>query len=291
MKDIKIAYFGGEPLGVPVLEELKKVGIMPSLILCNPDRPVGRKQVLTAPPMKQWALDNDIEVLQPEDIKSEEFKVSMAERNLDLFVVVAYNKIMPKWLVDLPAEGTINVHPSLLPLLRGASPIRSSILQDMRTQCGVTIMQMDEKMDHGPILSQKTIEILEENWPAHGNELDDTLAKLGGELLAEVIPQYIEGEIIPCEQFHDQATYCGRLDRSMGELTLDPLNLPVDDEAYQILLKIRAFEGFPGTFFIHEGKRIKVTQGHYTGGKLYLTRVIPEGKKEMDFDTYLQTLT
>ncbi len=290
ISNVKIAYFGGEPLGVPILTELENAGIMPSVVVCNPDRPVGRKQVLTAPPVKQWTLEHNIEILQPEDITSEEFKNYMTVQRFDLFVVVAYNKIMPKWLVDLPKYGTINVHPSLLPLLRGASPIRTSILNDMRTQCGVTIMQMDEKMDHGPILAQKTLEIPEDAWPIHGNELDATLAQLGGALLASTIPKYLAGEITPQEQDHTDATYCGRLDRSMGELTLDPYNLPTGDSAHQTLLKIRAFDGFPGTFFMYEGKRVKVLDAQIAEGNLCITRVLPEGKKEMTFETYLQTL-
>jgi len=286
MKDINIAYFGGEPIGVPVLNELEKAGIIPSLILCNPDRPVGRKQVLTPPPVKQWAIEDDIETYQPESIKDDMFKEHMMKMQFDLFIVVAYNKIMPKWLIDLPTHGTINVHPSLLPLLRGASPIRTSILEDMREQCGVTIMQMDEKMDHGPILAQEALKISTDQWPMHGNELDTSLSKLGGKLLAQTVPAYISGEIIPTEQFHDAATYCGRLDRSMGELILDPNNLPAGNEAHQTLLKIRAFEGFPGTFFIHEGKRIKITAAHIDTNKLQIDKIIPEGKQEMDFEKY-----
>lgn len=285
-KTLNIAYFGGEPLGVPVLTELKQAGIIPTLIICNPDRPVGRKHVLTAPPVKQWALKHGIEVYQPESVKDEEFKQRMSETSWDLFIVVAYNKIMPKWLVNLPEKGTINVHPSLLPLLRGASPIRTSILEDMREQCGVTIMQMDEKMDHGPIIAQHTMKISKENWPVPGTTLDTRLANLGGALLADVIPRWLASDINTQEQVHEEATYCGRLDRSMGELTLDPLHLPKGDEAYQTLLKIRAYDGFPGTFFIHEGKRVKVVDAEITENTLHIKRIIPEGKQEMDFSVY-----
>jgi methionyl-tRNA formyltransferase len=285
---LKIAYFGGEPIGVPVLNELEKAGIMPSLILCNPDRPVGRKQVLTAPPAKQWARDHGIAVSQTESIKDETFKQQMFETPWDLFIVVAYNKIMPKWLIELPTHGTLNVHPSLLPLLRGASPIRSTILHDMREQCGVTIMQMDEKMDHGPIIAQEALEMSRTNWPIHGHELDTTLAQLGGALLAKIVPQWVAGAIIPVGQFHQKATYCGRLDRSMGELALNPYNLPSGDEAYQTLLKIRAFEGFPGTFFTHQGKRIKIVAATIIDNALRIERIIPEGKPEMDFARYFK---
>lgn len=288
MSEIKFVYFGGEPIGVPVLEELKAAGMLPSLVVCNPDRPVGRKQVMTPPPVKVWAEENEIGVWQPENFKKDEIigVGPLYEQTWDVFVVVAYNKILPKWLIELPEHGTVNVHPSLLPLLRGASPIRSTILNDMKDECGVSVMQLDEKMDHGPILAQATMDIAPENWPIRGTELDEALARLGGSLLAATLPEYIAGTIAPQEQDHEAATYCGRLDRSMGELTLDPHNLPTGDEAYQILLTIRAFEEYPGTFFMHAGKRIKIKEAELADGKLRILRIIPEGKQEMDFNVY-----
>ena len=288
-KELKIAYFGGEPIGVPILNELEKAGIIPGLIICNPDRPIGRKQILTSPPVKDWAVEKDIEVWQPEDFKDEN-SVTEKLKGFDLFVVVAYNKILPKWLIEIPEHKTINVHPSLLPLLRGASPIRSTILNDMKDECGVTVMLMDEKMDHGPILSQEKISFEDNEWPVGGSELDARLSELGGKLLAETIPKYISGEIIPKDQDHDSHTHCGRLERSVGEIELNPHNLPNGDEAYKMLLKIKAFEEFPGTFFIHEGKRVKVTKAQITEGNLCLERVIPEGKQEMNFSDYLSSI-
>lgn len=285
MNNFKFVYFGGEPIGVPVLEELSVAGMLPSLVVCNPDRPVGRKQVMTPPPVKVWAQKNNIEVWQPEDFKDKD-AVSKRLSTYELFVVVAYNKILPKWLIEIPKHGTVNVHPSLLPLLRGASPIRSVILNDMRDAVGASVMIIDEKMDHGPILAQMNMEIAPENWPIRGTELDEGLARMGGSLLAATLPEYLAGNIDPQEQDHKTATYCTRLDRSDGELCIDPYNLPTDDEAYQTLLKIRAFDGYPGTFFMHEGKRIKIKDAELTNGELRILRIIPEGKQEMDFGQY-----
>ena len=288
MRHIKFIYFGGEPLGVPALEELKVAGMLPSLIVCNPDRPVGRKHVMTPPPVKVWAERNGIKVWQPEKFDQDLGIGYLNEQRWDVFVVVAYNKILPKWLVELPKHGTVNVHPSLLPLLRGASPIRSAILNDMREQVGVSIMQLDEKMDHGPILAQMQMEIDKENWPIRGTELDEALARMGGGLLTTTLPDYLAGNIDPQEQDHGAATYCGRLDRSHGELEIDPRNLPTGDKAYQTLLKIRAFDEYPGTFFIHEGKRIKIKEAELAAGQLRILRIIPEGKQEMDFGQYFK---
>jgi len=282
--NINFVYFGGEPIGVPVLNELEHANLLPSLVICNPDRPVGRKQVLTAPPVKKWALERNIPVLQPENLKDRE-QLEETLKEFDLSIVVAYNKIMPQWLIDLPKHGTINVHPSLLPLLRGASPIRSTILQDMREHCGVTIMQMDEKMDHGPILVQRTMEIAKDNWPISGNALDTALAHLGGTVLADIIPQWVVGTIKPQAQDHDNATFCGKMEKADGEIKLT-------DDGYTNYLKFCAHESFPGSFFFHESDgrsiRIKITDASYEKEKGFTPlRVIPEGKKEMDYQTFI----
>lgn len=285
----RFVYFAGEPLGVPVAEQLEKAGLLPSLVVCNPDRPSGRKQLLTPPPIKVWAESREIPVWQPESLKER----SMVEENLagyDLFVVVAYNNLLPQWLIELPKHQTINLHPSLLPLYRGASPIRSAILDDRKDAVGVSVMLLDEKMDHGPLLAQETMEFADDSWPVPGQQFDKALAALGGELLAETVPAWVAGEIAPQEQDHQQATYCSKLDRSMGELTIDPFHLPTGDEAYQALLKIRAFDGFPGTYFIHNDKRVKVLSAHLHNNHLVIDEVVPEGKRQQSFTDYLQSL-
>lgn len=284
------AYFGGEPIGVPVLEELKASDIMPSLIVCNPDRPVGRKQILTPPPVKVWAAENNVPVWQPELLKDQEV-VTAKLKDFDLFVVVAYNKILPQWLIDLPKHSTLNVHPSLLPLLRGASPIRTAILEDMRDQVGVSIMQLDAKMDHGPIVRQEALTIAPENWPIKGSELDTALAHFGGALLADTLPRWVAGECTLTEQFHDAATYCPRLDRSMGALALNPKQLPTGTDAYAALLKTAAFDGFPGTFFVYAGKRVKILDAEIIQDTYTPLRVTPEGRGPMSFTDYLQSLS
>lgn len=286
MKNIKIAYFGGEPLGVPTLNELEQCGFLPSLIVCNPDRPAGRGRQLTAPPVKEWAHARDIAVWQPTDFKD---KDSIAERlrDYDLFIVVAYNHILPEWLIELPQHKTLNVHPSLLPKLRGASPIRTVILEDRRDQIGVSIMLMDAKMDHGPLIAQQSVPIADQGWPVRGLELDDALASLGGALLAATIPSWTSGSIKPEAQNHDEATYCHKHTKDMGELAIDPGNLPTGVEAAAALRKIRAFDGFPGTFFFHNKKRVKITDAELApDGSLQILRVIPEGKREIDWQSF-----
>lgn len=285
---MKIAFFGTPEIATIALNELKQSGIVPDLIIANPDAKVGRKQILTPPPTALWAKENDIELLQPASLKDKENFPMFTNHDWDLFIVVAYGKLIPKWLLDVPKRGTLNLHPSLLPKFRGASPIRSAILADER-ETGVTIMLLDEKLDHGPILAQMKIEIAPENWPVDGLAFDEALAHQGGALLADTIPKYLAGEIFLVEQKHAEATFCTKIDKSMSELTIDPKNLPEGQEAYDVLLKIKAFAGWPETFFLHDGKRIKIKSAKLDdAGHLLIERIVPEGKKEMDFDQYFK---
>ncbi len=283
----KIAFFGGEPLGLPALQALCSAGLTPSLVVCNPDRPSGRGLEVTPSRIKVWAQAQGIEVFQPSSYKTKEDLGRLTELQWDLFVVVAYNFILPKWFLELPKHGVINVHPSLLPKLRGASPIRTAILENLRTEVGVSIMLMDEKMDHGPLLAQTPLSLNE--WPINGPMLDDMLAQIGGEMLARTIPKFLAGEITPMEQNHDEATYSKKFEKADAELHIDPNNLPTGDEAFKLLCKINAWSGIGDTFFMDNSKRVKVKGAVLLNGTLTLTRVIPEGRKEMDFLSYLQS--
>lgn len=289
MNKINFAYFGGEPLGVPVLEELKAAGFLPSLIVASPDRKSGRGQKMESPAVKIWAEENDISVWQPNDF-SDQTSCEEKLQNFDLFIVVAYNKILPEWLINLPKHKTLNVHPSLLPLLRGASPIRSAILRDMREKIGVSIMVLDKEMDHGPIVAQKRFEIDSDNWPIKGPVLDGILAQMGGRLLAATIKPYLEGQLQPTEQEHEYATYCGRFSKSDGELKIDPTDLPTGDRAYQYLLQIYGLMNSPGCYFIFKGKRIKINDAIIEDDKLEILSVTPEGKKAQTFFDFVQNL-
>lgn len=285
---IKFIFFGGEPLSVPVLEELTMADLRPSLVVCSPDRPVGRKQILTPPPTKIWAQNHGVEFFQPTSYKDLETQNFFKKSEWDLFVVVSYNFILPKWLIDLPRHKTINVHPSLLPKLRGASPIRTAIRDDLRQDIGITVMLLDEKMDHGPILNQVPVAIDDRKWPLPGPELDRILAHEGGVLLAKTITAWIKGEISPQEQDHEKATYCGKFSKSDSEVKIDPFKLPTGHEAKQIWLKLNAFSGIGDTFFTHKGKRVKIKQAELNQeNSLQIQTVVPEGKKEMSFDRFL----
>ncbi len=283
---MKFAFFGTPDLAVNALFELLSFDLVPSLIVTTPDAPVGRKQIITPPPTKVWAKERDIPVFQPTSLKNPDDLTPLTNEAWDIFVVFAYGKIMPEWLLNLPKYSTINAHPSLLPKLRGASPIRSTLLHDL-SACGVTIIQMDAKMDHGPILFQQPVTLAE---PISGEELDKTLSLMCGDLLAHVMQELPKGNITPTPQDHSQATFCTKITKEMGELKIDPHNLPSGDEAIATYRKICAFAGWPETFFMHEGKRIKIKSAHLDKTPdivhLSIDRIVPEGKNEMDFTRY-----
>ncbi len=286
IKNLRLGFFGTPDIAVWVLEELEKAGYIPELIVTNPDAPQGRKMIMTPPPVKVWANERDISVLQPETLKDSAVVTALKENDFDLFIVAAYGKIMPRAVLDIPKHGTLNVHPSLLPKFRGASPIRSAILNDVR-ETGVTIMLMDAELDHGPIIAQKKVEITPEHWPMRGSELDKMLAHQGGVLLVDVIPKWTQDEKTSEEQNHTEATFCTKISKDMGEIDLA-------SDPHKNLLKIRAFDGWPGTYFFTEknGKRIrvKITDAELgADGSLKILRVIPEGKKEMAFSDFISS--
>jgi len=284
--NLNIAFFGTPELARIVLEELAQAGIRPTLVVTNPDALVGRQAVMTAPPAKVWALENDIPVIQPASLRDATTLLEFTSQPWDLFIVAAYGKLIPQWLLDIPTHGTLNVHPSLLPKLRGASPIRSAIVQNIRNT-GVSIMVLDAELDHGPIVVQMNTEISAEKWPVPGLILEEGMAHQGGALLASNIPNYISGKLSPVAQNHDEATFCTKIEKRMSELQIDPHHLPTGSDAYQMLLKIRAYDGWPETFFRHDGKRIKIKHANLAvDSTLLITRIVAEGKNEMDWGSY-----
>lgn len=274
MNNARIVFFGTPRFAVTILDELKKAGIVPSLIVTAPDKPKGRGLVLTPPPVKDWALLNEVDYLQPASLKTPSPELDiLSNSEWDLFIVAAYGKILPQSVLDIPVHGTLNVHPSLLPKFRGASPIESQILADERT-VGVSIMELDHEMDHGPILAQASITL--DQWPVRARDLEELLATEGGALLAESIPPYMSGELVPTAQDHDLATFTKKIDKADGELDLSA-------DGYQNYLKFCAYDEWPGSFFFQDGKRIKIVSAELRGGSFVPLKVIPEGKKEQDW--------
>lgn len=280
---LKIVFFGTSEFSVAVLEEMEATGFIPAVLITQEDKPQGRNLVLTPSPAKVWAQEHGIEVLEPHKLDGKHLG-PILNSEWDLFVVASYGKLIPKYILDLPRHGTLNVHPSLLPKLRGASPVRTAILEGDRSAVGISIIKLDEEMDHGPIVAQARIE--PEEWPMGAELLETMLAHEGGKLLSEAIPLWVKGNITPEEQDHEKATFSQKIEKSMGEIDLsgDPI---------VNLRKIKAFEGWPGTFFFADrnGKKTRVKIMDATldpQNELHILRVIPEGKKEMDYEDFLR---
>jgi methionyl-tRNA formyltransferase len=278
-------FFGTPNFAVGVLEELEKRGFLPSLVITALDKPRGRKLVITPPEAKVWAEKRGIPVFQPEKLNTPEVISKLKEVGAELFIVVAYGKLIPKSIIEIPKYGMINVHPSLLPKLRGASPLASSILLENKT--GVTILLVDEEMDHGAVIAEKEIISWENDLNLLPKEsiLENMLAKEGGQMLAESIPKYISGELIPKPQEHEKATFTKKIAKEDGLLNLN-------DPAEKNLRKIRAFDTWPRAHFFHEvnGKKIRViiTDAEIQEGKLIIKKVLPEGGKEIAYEEFLR---
>lgn len=279
----RIAFFGTPDIVVPVADALHHAGYTPQLVITRADKPQGRGRVLTPPPMKVWADAHQIPTMQPVKI-TDEVIAALQSEPWDLFIVAAYGRLLPQALLDIPAHGTLNVHPSLLPHLRGPSPIRSAILMDEK-ETGVTIMQLDADMDHGPIVMQETVPIPE--WPPHADALERLLFGRGAALLVEAIPRWLDGTLTATEQDHSKATFCKMLKK-------DDAHISLADDPYQNLLKIRAYEEWPVayTFFERRGERIRVQiiDAHMAkDGSLSIDTVKPEGKHAMPYAAFLNS--
>lgn len=216
-------------------------------VITEPDKPVGRKQEVLPTPVKELAQEKGLAVFQPQNKK--ELLATSYQLPSDLIIVAAYGKILPKEVLESPKYGCINFHGSLLPKLRGASPIQSAILHGL-AKTGATIMVMDEGMDTGPIISQVDI-------PLDGKETTTTLRgkmlEYGLPLLIQTIPGFIDGELKPTAQNNDEATYSNRIEKEDGHIDFSK-------SAEEEERKLRAFNEWPGAFGFWGDKRIKILQ-------------------------------
>jgi methionyl-tRNA formyltransferase len=186
--EIKYIFLGTPEFAAIILEKLIENEFKPQIIICNPDKPIGRKKIITSPPVKIIAKKNGLIVLQPKHF--DEIYDYILKLKPDLMIVAAYAKIIPKKILEIPKMGTIGVHPSLLPKYRGSSPIQSAILNDEK-ETGVTLFMLDEKMDHGKIIAEAKLSISEKDT---NKLLVQKLANLGGELLVKTLPEFLKGK-------------------------------------------------------------------------------------------------
>lgn len=301
-------YFGSNTFSVTVLEELATHNLAPSLIVTVPDAPVGRKKIMTPPPIKAIAEQFKIPLIQPSSLsRNQDLAAKIQETQSAFGIVAAYSKLIPNSVIKLFPNGIINVHPSLLPLWRGPSPIESALFNgDEKT--GITVIQLDEEFDHGPILAQEELAIKPDEYFF---SLYRRLAKLGGEMLCGLIPAWLAGSVIPKPQRHERATFSRMLFLQDGKIN-------PHRGAQETYNQIRAFSFEPGcwmecrmktnkslTLKIHAARPIpdvrltmhtasiglaeagKKLVLFCTDGALELERVQPESGKEMSGKEFL----
>jgi methionyl-tRNA formyltransferase len=295
----RIVFMGSPDFAVPSLQALEKdfsvVGVV-----TQPDRPSGRGRKLTPPPIKILALDLGIPIIQPKKLARDEVaKIQLRAWKPDVIVVAAFGQILKRDVLEIAPFGCINVHASLLPRWRGVSPIQSAILHGDKGT-GVTIMKMDEGIDTGDIISNIHIPI---EGDETGGTLFNKLAKVGGELLTQTLPSYLNGSIVPLPQRDSPTPYAPMLKKSDGEVDFTK-SIDILDR------QVRAYHPWPGTYTYWNGKPLKIHKSHpisqpspgvgtfttYEGfpaigasdGLLVIEQLQPAGKKSIPGDVFLR---
>ena len=245
---MNIVFMGTPDYAVKTLEEIIAAGHKVSAVFAQPDKPVGRKHILTPPPVKVCAEKYNIPVFQPESLKNEEVYSSLKEINPDIIVVVAYGKLLPENILNLPKFGCVNGHASLLPKYRGASPIQWCIVCG-ETTTGVTTMYMNKGMDTGDILEQQTVEIGNEET---AEELFERLSVISASLMVSTLERLEKGEITPKKQDESKASYAPIIKKEMAFIDFEAMT------ARQVSCAVRGYYSWPCAYFFLGGKRIKI---------------------------------
>lgn len=243
----RVVFFGSPEFAVPSLRALAEAGYRVIAAVTQPDRPAGRGAKARVPAVKAAALELGIPVLQPDRLRDERVQRALRDLVPDVFIVAAYGKILPQPVLDIPARGTLNVHASLLPRWRGASPIESAILAG-DAETGVTIMELVLQMDAGPIVSQVKTEI---GSAETTGDLEARLATLGAKALAEALPDWLDGSRMPEPQDESQVTMCGLIHKEDGHLRRSMT-------AEEAARAVRAYNPWPGAYVVYRGERLAV---------------------------------
>ena len=296
----KIVFMGTPDFSVPILQTLIHSEYEVSLVVTQPDRPKGRKRIITPPPVKVEAEKHNIPVFQPRKLK-DDFDV-IQELQPDLIVTAAYGQLLPKAVLDIPEYGCINVHASLLPELRGGAPIHYAIMQG-KEETGITIMYMAEKLDAGDILTKVAVPIEPED---HVGSMHDKLSKAGAELLEETLPSLFANKVTPLKQDEAQATFATNIKREQEKVDWMCSNTAVYNH-------IRGLHPWPVAFTTYDGEIMKLWWGvpvdtEYDGSPgeivqkstddftvvcgnkkgMRITEIQPAGKKRMNVSDYLK---
>lgn len=264
----KFVFFGTPKVASDTLAALIERGFVPAAVVTSPDAPQGRGLELTPSPVKVLALEHDIPCLTPEKLDAEAVGAVRAY-GCEYAVVVAYGKLFPEELIAAFPLGVLNVHYSLLPKYRGATPLEAALLAGER-ETGVTIQKMVKELDAGDIIAQTATPIAPDETAL---DVRPRLIELGAQLLTDTLPAFERGEVVPTVQDASLASHSHKLKKEDGLLELDA-------PAQVNWNKYRAYADSIGTYFFENGKRMKITRASLANGKFVIERVIPEGKKE-----------
>jgi len=265
------AYFGTPKVASDTLSVLIERGFIPTVVVTSPDAPKGRGLSFTPSETKTLALANNIPVVTPEKLNETAIK-DINAFECEYAICVAYGKIFSETLINIFPKGVLNVHYSLLPKYRGATPLETALLAG-ENETGVTIQKMAKELDAGDILAQESTTIGQNET---ARELRPRLIELGAKLLVKTIPEYLSGAVTPVVQDAARATRAHKLKKEDGFISLDA---PAIDNWN----KYRAYADSIGTYFFENGKRMKITLAEFAGGKFRVLRVIPEGKREINY--------
>ncbi|OHA32182.1 MAG: hypothetical protein A3B09_00870 [Candidatus Taylorbacteria bacterium RIFCSPLOWO2_01_FULL_43_83] len=283
--DYNFVFFGNPKASVSVLESMRTEGMSPSLVVSGQDMPKGRGMRMYPSDVKAWAMANKISHIEPSGFNDPVFVSHVLSKKWNFFLVAAYGKILPKSILEAPEKGAINVHFSLLPKHRGATPLESSILSGDK-ETGVSIILMDEQMDHGPVLAQEKYVMPDPLLSA--GKLGDEIGKIAGKLLLKTLPDFLSGKIKPDPQDDTRATYCGKFDKKAAEIDLR-------GDQISNWRKIKAFEDTLKPHFYAEknDKRLRVIikDADFISGRLIIKRVVPESGKEISFEEFKKQFT
>jgi methionyl-tRNA formyltransferase len=251
-----LIFMGSPQFAVPTLEAVARDHTILA-VFTQPDKPAGRGQQLTAVPVKHWAVAHNVPVHQPKSFRKDPAAIEvLRDLKPDVIVVAAYGLILPQAVLDVPAFGCLNVHGSILPRHRGAAPITSAILAG-DAETGITIMQIDAGMDTGPMLSIAREVIRPDDTTA---SLSERMSQLGAQLMAETLPKYLNGEIVPQPQSEEGVTYSPKIDKANAQIDWSK-------PAIEIERMVRAYIPWPGTFTFWDGQMMKVLKAQMMEGK------------------------
>ena len=256
MSTPRIVFAGTPEFALASLTALVDAGLSPIAVYTQPDRPAGRGRLLTASPVKHYAQERDIAVLQPATFRAEAAATELESLQPDIMIVAAYGLILPQTVLDIPADGCLNVHASLLPRWRGAAPIQAAIIAGDE-ETGVSLMQMTAGLDRGPVFSARKVAIGENE---SAGALLERLSILGADLLVADLQNILDGELVPVEQDESPATYAGKIQKNDAELDWS-------SSADDLNRHIRAYNPSPGAFFFAgDSVRVKIWEASVVPG-------------------------